>query len=210
MNSYAKSLILVALLLAQAAHAATNAVFHEIRGGLIAGRKHPAEAQKQQDAMWNKPELLVPSPDDPAGHWGALTNGVQLGLRLATNVFQAGQPIIYAVSLRNTTTNTMTLYKVSRYNFRHLLADKQDHKLREGSDFPSGSPGDVLPGLTQLTYFYDLDLKFSPPPGPYRLKVQLKFEFWPERKEVEVESGTVELEVVSPPAEADTQKKTTK
>ena len=42
-----------------------------------------------------------PAADDPEGHWGAVEQGAQLSLRLATNRVAAGAPVTAYVSHRN-------------------------------------------------------------------------------------------------------------
>ncbi|HYG36421.1 MAG TPA: hypothetical protein VEC99_16625 [Clostridia bacterium] len=130
-----------------------------------------------------------PAENDPAGHWGAPWEGVQLSIRLPKEAYTNGEPILACVTLRNTSFKVRAFRTVSSLKERDTkltVMRGQERMLGEDDPKPwetfqerlrhlkAGSMHDVslLPG-TQYQFVYDLreifDLKLA---GTYSVQAQ--------------------------------------
>src|ERR1035438_8320956 len=83
---------------------------------------------EQTEAAKGRPESR-PAELDPEGHWGTVTAGVQLSIRLSKNFFALGQPIEATVTLRNVTTNSMNLLSAGAWTIDFSGFDEKKEAL---------------------------------------------------------------------------------
>lgn len=155
---------------------------------------------EQMEAAKGRPESR-PAELDPEGHWGTVTAGVQISIRLSTNVFALGQPIEATVTLRNVTTNSMALRSAGPWtiDFSGFNESKQALAVTNRALWYiySGSANVGLPARRQITYQFKLnDILDLREPGRYYLAAKRVKDKWPGLPEVQ--SGTAEITVVEP------------
>jgi hypothetical protein len=144
-----------------------------------------------------------PAELDPDGHWGALIGGLQLSIRANTNCFVAGSPILVAVIIRNTTTNTL-----SRFNADDggesifTIEDESGQKVKRFATPGYSNVNFVkIDAKRQVKHEYDLNSQFHLETGIYRIQVsQGAIIQMPGPRQVgtNICSGILTIKVVSP------------
>ncbi|MDR3560924.1 MAG: hypothetical protein P4N59_05730 [Negativicutes bacterium] len=114
---------------------------------------------------------LRPAEFDPDGHWGAAVYGVQLSIRSKTNVFLSGDPIPVSVIIRNTTTNSRSVYDTSTGGETLFFIELESGRIFQPS------PGGVslygfkeLSAKHQIKYDYDLFELARLQSGAYKIR----------------------------------------
>ena len=70
-----------------------------------------------------------PAKQDPEGHWGEMTNGIQMSLRFEKQTFTNGEPIDGVVLIRNVTNQPVVCFQPAR-----ILATKDGKPLKRKDD----------------------------------------------------------------------------
>jgi hypothetical protein len=83
---------------------------------------------KRIEEAENMPESR-PANQDPEGHWGGTTNGLQLALRFQKQSFTNGEPIDGIVLIRNVTNQPVVYFQPER-----VLATKDGKALKRKDD----------------------------------------------------------------------------
>jgi hypothetical protein len=85
------------------------------------------EVKRIKDAQ-KLPESM-PAKQDPEGHWGEITNGLQMSLRFEKQIFTNGEPIDAIALIRNVTNQPVVFFQPVR-----ILATKDGHSLKRKDD----------------------------------------------------------------------------
>jgi len=139
------------------------------------GVQAKASARQEQLEFAKRLPECRPAELDPDGHWGAVICGFQMGLRFSTNTFVLGEPIEATVIIRNTTTNSLTLFAPQAESLQILVTNGSKDVLPESPKklMISGPASLRFPERRQLRYSLAMDKKvIFPAPGTYHIKVK--------------------------------------
>lgn len=177
----------------------TNAIYLPIDPRGYVGETARIKAYAEQiEAAKGRPESR-PAQLDPEGHWGKVTAGMQLSIRLSTNVFALGEPIEATVALRNVTTNSVNLLTSGAWTIDFSGFDEKKEPLtvtnRASWYTYSGSAFVALPARRQIAYKFKLnDVLDLRRPEKYYISAKRVKDKWPGLPEIR--SGTVEIVVL--------------
>lgn len=101
-----------------------------------------------------------PASQDPDGHWGIATNGLQLSLRFKKLAFTKGEPVVVTLLLRNVTNSPVT--------FLRALIPQQPSPInvlvfKDGKQLPvEGEKGKIeVTSANTITIYPQTQLKYS-------------------------------------------------
>lgn len=150
-------LLIICFAIAESLHASdTNVVYLMMDPVFHVGEEAQAIATAEQMKRETNSVESRPAELDPDGNWGTVVDGVQISVRLSTNVFTLGQPINATVLVRNTTTNQVLLPAPQYLSIKFSVRDYKGNALTR-PDLEkvlqiSGPPALGLPGHRQLRF----------------------------------------------------------
>jgi len=144
-----------------------------------------------------------PAESDPEGHWGPIVYGLTLSIRSKTNVFLAGSPLPIAVIIRNTTTNTTSVFGFSKgAETSFSLEDESGRILHPNAGGISCYGFKALSGKRQIKYEYDMFHLIHLQAGVYKIYAEQPVaQFLPNTQKIightNLCSGTLTFRIVS-------------
>jgi hypothetical protein len=144
-----------------------------------------------------------PEDKDPAGHWGDLTEGFRLSLRLDKAAYTEGEPIVATILARNVSEHELE-YPVIQgvdWDFRFLVSDEQNQSVQENRQSePSGTTGTkslVVYPRTQRRFVIRLEGRLPlTKPGVYAILAKTKVPKLHKQGLVEISSGTAQIRIL--------------
>ncbi len=143
-----------------------------------------------------------PAELDPAGNWGEVTAGLQLGLRFKTNTFAIGEPIIGYAFIRNATTNAVSYMEYMEMHSPgcdYTVVGPEGQKLLYRLGIPllghslsrPVSPGDQHRVWVRLDKAFDLSR-----PGKYQVTAVGKYPITAEKRSVPFRSAPAVIQIL--------------
>jgi hypothetical protein len=151
----------------------------------------------------------LPAEQDPEGNWGAVTNGLQMSVRLYQRQFTNGQPVRVTILWRNvgSTPNWFTSATWENYTFDlSLFRDGMEIKpvmprLNQEASHDGSVGGGLVEPHTQWRFGLRLDKIFDlSKPGAYQLRAEREAH-GEGRSVFKLRSGTARFQVVAKPPE---------
>jgi hypothetical protein len=145
-----------------------------------------------------------PAELDPEGHWGTNVYGFQLGIRCQTNIFRAGEPAPIAIIIRNTTTNGMRVFSISKGGETgFLVEDEFGNSVQPFVGGVSIYGFKDLSAKHQIKYDHDLLRLIPPRVGTYKIRaLQPVAQFMPDMKTIvaltNIYSGVLTVKIIPP------------
>lgn len=189
----------------------TNVLFETIIREGEASENHVQEFMLIKNAEGKYRFETVPAEDDPGGHWGVPTNGVQMSTRFYQTNFAVKEPISLVILLRNAGHESIECGSASWVNYPYFLTVwRHGQKLepllptikpgtKDGSGWTiSLKPGTQRRDVLRLDKIYDLNQ-----PGGYEVAAERGVYMLETKRSARVHSGTAKFKVV-PKTEAQT------
>jgi hypothetical protein len=198
-------LLIVYLAIIQSLRASdTNVVYLMMDPIFHVGKDAQAIATAEQMKRETNSVESRPAELDPDGNWGTVVDGVQISIRLSTNVFTLGQPINATALVRNTTTNQVLLPAPQYLSIKFLVRDSKGNPLPPPEPEKvlqiSGPPALGLPGHRQLRFADNLQRLYSlTTPGIYHVSAQDSLLVNPVTPGNQVSSAEATIEIVDKP-----------
>ena len=117
--------------------------------------------ERASDCRLSGEELLA--DDDPNGHWGFASDGIQLSIRFEKAIFFQDAAIVASILIRNVSTNVVPDYVRVSEGMEFLATDERGQTLIRRDIFRP-APSEQDGWLTHVTKSFSLDLR----PGTQR------------------------------------------
>lgn len=198
-------LLIICFAIAESLHASeTNVVYLMMDPVFHVGEEAQAIATAEQMKRESNSVESRPAELDPDGNWGTVVDGVQVSIRLSTNIFTLGQPINATVLVRNTTTNRVLLPAPQYLSVKFLVRDYKGNPLPPPEPEKilqiSGPPALGLPGHRQLKFSDNLQRLYSlTNSGIYHVSAQDNLLVNPVTRGNQVSSAEATIEIVDKP-----------
>jgi hypothetical protein len=186
-SSIIVSVVMVAILrpINISADQSTNQTFRTILiGESLSGGKQDIQDLVQQKPTGRFGNEMMPATDDPKGHWGQITNGLQMSIRFYQGDYTNGQPVSAVIIWRNVGTVPRLFdraWGIEKYSFDVAIRhDGDDLKALTPRIDPNykpeigGGPGPIsVQPNTQIRVEQRLDTIFDlAKPGDYEITAE--------------------------------------